>query len=188
MKKTTILLFTLASILNTNLALASDAPFVFKTLIGSKSLESTWDKDDRMDTIGFQMTYFPAESSLGIALDLYGSGNEEQGSTTSETTVAEANLGARWQSQVFSNQSLLPYLGAGISFVEVKKEVTASGLKTIYDDSGIGYWIGGGIDYVFYSHWSIGFDVRFSNVDVTMNNKEIDAGGMNWAASIGYRF
>ncbi|EJL6400947.1 porin family protein [Vibrio navarrensis] len=189
MKKSTKIVFSVASLMASNLVFASDAPFVLKALLGSKSLESAWDKDDEMDTIGFQMTYFPGSTPFGIALDLYGSGNEEeQGVTKSETTVAEANLGIRWQADVFSNISLLPYLGAGISLVEVEKEIKTSGVKTTYDDNGVGYWIGGGLDYAFSNSWSIGFDVHYSKVDVKINSKELDAGGINWALSAGYRF
>lgn len=160
----------------------------FKVLLGSKSLDSNWGKDDSMDTIGFQSTYQPASLPFGIALDFFGSGNESKiGGNTTETTVGEINLGLRYQPTMLAG-AFLPYLGAGVSYVSVELEEYSSGVKRHYEDTGIGYWIGGGIDYVFAQQWSIGIDARYSSADVELNGETRDAGGIGWGANIGYRF
>lgn len=160
----------------------------FKVLFGSKSLDTDWGKDDSMDTIGFQATYQPAALPFGIALDFYGSGNESNVSgNTTDTTIGEINLGLRYQ-PTMSTGAFAPYIGAGVSYVASELQEYSSGTKKSYEDNGTGYWVGGGIDYLFAQQWSIGFDARYSSADVELNAETRNAGGFGWVASIGYHF
>lgn len=170
------------------LANASESDMSLKMLLGVKTLESDWGKDDSMDTIGFQITYQPTSIPVGVALDVYGSGNEEKNKgVKTETTVGEVNLGVRWQPKLLAN-SLAPYLGAGVSFAAAELQELNSGTKNTYEDNGTGFWVGGGVDYLFAKHWSIGIDARYSTVDVKLNGKTRDAGGVGWGATVGYHF
>ncbi|XHY20732.1 hypothetical protein ViNHUV68_14390 [Vibrio sp. NH-UV-68] len=177
------LLFIPSSIVN-----AAGGYSSVKVLLGNKSLDSDWNKDDSMETIGLQSTYYPASLPLGIALDFYGSGNEDKiNGVKVETTVGELNLGLRYSPTPIGGV-VSPYLGGGLSYASAELEQMINGAKTKYEDKGVGYWIGGGIEYLFTEHWSIGADVHYSNVDVELNGEKRDAGGVSWAATIGYRF
>ncbi|QFT11485.1 outer membrane protein [Vibrio sp. THAF190c] len=160
----------------------------FKVLLGNKSLASEWDENDGMDSIGFLFTYQPSTLPIGLALDLYGNGNEEKiNGIKTETSVGEANIGLRWQ-PLATNSVFSPYLGTGISYATAELEYVESGTKYKAHDSALGYWIGGGVDYIFSEQWTIGVDAKFSKVDVKLNGKERDAGGLGLGIALGYRF
>ncbi|EJL6568515.1 outer membrane protein [Vibrio navarrensis] len=189
MKVNYIYIWFSVSIVTSNSVLSSNNPVYFKTLIGSKSVESSWEKDDPIDSIGFQFNYFPSIKTVGITADLYFSSNiNNTTNSNSETSVVEANIGARWYSQKFSNLHLMPYLGAGISFAEVENIIELSGLKSTYNDSGVGYWIDSGVDYELFNNFYVGFDIRYSKIDLTINSQENNFGGMNYLASIAFCF
>ncbi|MEZ8374980.1 outer membrane protein [Vibrio cyclitrophicus] len=175
-------------LLSTGFANASGNDVTIKMLLGEKSLDSNWGKNDSMDSIGLQFTYLPASVPVGVALDFYGSGNEEKtNGIKTETTVAEINLGVRWQPQLFSD-SWAPYLGGGVSYAAAELQDLNSGKKSTYKDNGVGFWVGGGIDFIFTERWSIGVDARYSEVDVKLNGQTVDAGGLGFGATVGYRF
>ena len=141
-----------------------------------------------MDTIGFQFTYLPQSLPLGIALDLYGNGNENNtNGLKTETTIGEINLGLRWEVPIFSD-SLKPFIGAGVSIASTELQTVISNTKRTYEDTSTGYWVGGGIDYIFTQHWSVGFDAHYSSIDVTLNGDNRDAGGLTLGATVGYHF
>ncbi|USD68046.1 porin family protein [Vibrio sp. SCSIO 43136] len=159
-----------------------------KLLLGKKNLNDDWGRDDSMDTIGFLSTIQPASLPVGIAIDLYGSGHEHKDAGRNAlTSVAEMNIGLRWQSAVIAD-SLIPYFGGGLSLVYSELQAFDAGIKNTYDDTGTGYWIGGGIDYLYAEHWSFGLEARYSHVDVKLNDDKRNAGGFNWGASVGYHF
>lgn len=186
--KLTVLAMTSLMLIPGSVVNAAEGYFSAKMLLGSKSLDSDWEKNDSMDTIGLQSTYQPASLPLGIALDFYGNGNEEEISGhKTETTVGELNLGLRY-SPIILGGAFSPYLGGGVSYAAAELEEVSSGVKTKYDDTGVGYWVGGGIEYIFTERWSIGADIHYSSVDVELNGEKRDAGGLSWAATIGYRF
>lgn len=160
----------------------------FKVLVGDKSLDSDWENDDSMNTVGFMFTYIPPSLPVGVALDFYGSGNENNANgVKTEAAVGELNLGLRWQASTLAD-SFIPYLGGGISFVAAELQTLDSDSKTINDDHGSGYWVGGGVDYFLADHWSAGFDVHYSSVDLTLDDEVRDAGGFTWGATLGYHF
>ncbi|MGX9416179.1 outer membrane beta-barrel protein [Vibrio sp. WJH972] len=187
---TTVNTVTLASLLllPVGLANAANGNSSFKVLFGAKSLDSDWGDDDSMDTIGFQFTYLPTSSPVGIALDFYGSGNENQtNGVTTETGVAEINFGLRWQAPVLAD-SFIPYLGGGVSILGAELQSEQSGSKKTYEDESTGYWIGGGVDYLIADQWSVGLDAHYSSSDMTLNGEERDAGGFTWGLTAGYHF
>lgn len=186
--KLTMLAVTGLVLIPGSVANAAEGYSSVKVLLGSKSLDSDWGNDDSMETIGFQATYQPKSLPFGIAFDFYGSGNEDEiGSNKTETTVAEINLGLRYSPTIIAG-AFSPYLGGGISYAAVELTQVGSGVETKYDDTGIGYWVGGGIDYLFSDYWFIGINAQYSTADVELNNGKLDAGGFSWGATFGYRF
>lgn len=166
---------------------AADTSSSFKVMLGTKSLDAEWGKDDSMDSLGLLYSYFPSSLPVGLAVDVYGSGNESGRSIKTETSIGEINLGLRFKSPQLVG-SFSPYVGGGVSFVNAEIEASSPGSKTTYDDTGVGYWVGGGVDYTFAKHWTLGVDVRYTSVDVTLNGQDRDAGGTGFGATLGYEF
>ena len=167
---------------------SSDSTSTIKLLLGGKSLNSKWGSDDFMNSIGFLFTYQPMSLPIGLAIDFYGNGSESNSSgIETETIIGEVNFGIRWQ-PVIQSSAITPYLGAGISYAEAELEYIDSGIKRKSDDSAGGYWLGGGVDYIFAERWTFGIDARFSSVDVKLNGQDRDAGGFGLGIALGYRF
>ncbi|WP_413700562.1 outer membrane protein [Psychromonas sp. KJ10-10] len=167
---------------------ATEKQTSLKVLLGTKSLDSNWGVDDSMATIGFLYTYQPTSMPIGLAVDLYGSGNENKSSgMKTDTTIGEVNLGLRWQPQIMG-PLFQPYVGAGISFAKTKLQQDDFNVKQTYEDNGTGYWLGGGVDYLFTQHWLVGVNAHYSSVDLKVNKQERDAGGLGLGLTVGYRF
>ncbi len=56
------------------------------------------------------------------------------------------------------------------------------------DDNAVGAWIGLGADWHLSQKVSLGFDVRYSQADVTIFNQELKAGGLHAGITLGYRW
>ncbi|MEZ8826127.1 outer membrane beta-barrel protein [Vibrio amylolyticus] len=187
MKKKTVLIAAIGlALLPGGVTNAADSQTSIKVMVGNKTLESNWGKDDSMHTFAVLSTFQPTARPFGIAFDLHGNGYENNGAgKTTESAIGEMNIGLRYQPQIASSV-LTPYLGGGVSFVAVELEEINSGTKTTH--GGTGYWVGGGIDFRFYSQWSMGLDARYSSVDVELSGEKRDAGGLGWGATVGYHF
>ncbi|WP_375748090.1 outer membrane protein [Vibrio sp. HN007] len=189
MKKKPILLTAIGlALLTGGVANAADSQTSIKVMVGNKTLESNWGKDDSMHTFAVLSTFQSAALPFGIAFDLHGNSNENKvtGKAT-ESAIGEMNIGLRYKPQIASS-AFTPYFGGGVSFVAVELEEINSGTKTTHNGTGTGYWVGGGIDFRFYNQWSVGLDARYSSVDVELNGEKRDAGGFGWGATIGYHF
>lgn len=141
-----------------------------------------------MHTFAVLSTFQPTAQPFGIAFDLHGNGYESKvAGKTTELAIGEMNIGLRYQPQIASS-AFTPYLGGGVSFVAFELEGVNSGTKTTHDGTGTGYWGEGGIDFRFYSQWSVGLDARYSSFNVELNGEKRDAGGFRWGATIGCHF
>ncbi|WP_038173756.1 MULTISPECIES: outer membrane protein [Vibrio] len=189
MKKNPILITTIGLVLlPSGVVNATNSQTSIKVMVGNKTLESNWGKNNSMHTFAVLSTFQPAALPFGIAFDLHGNSYENKvAGKTTESAIGEMNIGLRYQPQITSNV-FTSYLGSGVSFVAVELEEINSGTKTTHDGTGTGYWVGGGIDFHFYSQWSMGLDARYSSVDVELSGEKRDAGGFGWGATLGYHF
>ena len=62
------------------------------------------------------------------------------------------------------------------------------GLRASADDDAIGFWIGGGIYWTLGEHFNIGFDLRWSKAEVTINGVDGEAGGGHAGLLLGYHW
>lgn len=159
--------------------------------IGSIQLdEDDWGSQDSQDGIGLMFNLGAEEWPVSIALDVMGSGNEKKsGSKTDEFATASLFVGARKHFEL--SPDFEPYIGGGLLQVQVEVERSDSNTPANnqdYDDSGLGYWVGGGVNYLFGEQYHAGLDIRHSSVDVDINGQSRDAGGLQTALVLGYRF
>ena len=181
------------SVLATTLALApmmaQGEPSNSKTrlLIGSANLESDWGEHDHQGVIGVVSDFKASQWPLAIAVDVFGAGNEEKrNGSKSEAYIASLHLGGRLQWDA-STHWIQPYLGAGVALANAETKPHKS------DDSGVGYWLGVGADIPLGEHLSLGLDLRYSKVDVELDNPEfndhsLNAGGSQLGMTLGYRW
>jgi hypothetical protein len=157
--------------------------------IGFKKLDSgDWPDIDKHFSMGVIFDIKKESWPVSIALDITDTGGkhkhdglEDLGHTT------EYHLGIR---KIFINQhsKIQPYFGGGVSFMYAEQEQETLATTTIQDDRGVGGWVGAGMYYGTDPGLILGLDVRYSHGEVTLFNKERDAGGIHVGVTGGYQF
>lgn len=158
--------------------------------IGGKLLNNNdWPDDlSRHFSMGF-ITDIKKESwPISIALDIMDTGGERKNAGMTDLGhTTEYHFGVR---KIFTNQDskIKPYIGGGVSFMYAEQEYEVLNITTTQDGSDVGSWLGGGMYYEIKPGIVLGFDVRYSKGEVTLFNKERDAGGINIGVAGGFQF
>ena len=158
--------------------------------IGSKYLD---DKDwsspfDSQEGVGFMLDLKQESWPVSITYDLKVSGEvDKDGEQKDEAYTVENQLGIRKTFEL-EDSTMRPYIGGGITLVsaEIRNKTANTTVKD--DDDGAGAWIGAGWYVGVNESFDIGFDVRYSDAEVTLFNEDIHAGGMHYAATFSYRW
>jgi len=58
----------------------------------------------------------------------------------------------------------------------------------VQDDRGTGGWVGAGLYYEINPRFVLGLDARYSHGEVTLFEKERNAGGIHTGVTVGYQF
>ncbi|MFV9616399.1 MAG: outer membrane protein [Gammaproteobacteria bacterium] len=157
--------------------------------LGHKSVDDNdWPNLDSQGSIGVISDFGKQSWPVSIAADLIMSGTVHESGAQKDTggTVA-AHLGAR---KIFTleNSSFRPYVGGGVALIAAGLENENAGVKVDDDDSTVGAWVGAGTYYAVTPSFNIGLDVRYSKAEVTLFNKEREAGGVNAGITAGYHW
>ncbi len=159
-----------------------------RLLTGQKRLDSKdWNTVDRQNEIGVIFDVKKPSWPVSIAFDVMFSGEDKNEPGTVRSYISEQHLGIRKMWNI-NNSAFHPYLGGGIAFIQASNEKlgVVGGMKE--DDNAVGAWIGLGADWHLSQKVSLGFDVRYSQADVTIFNQELKAGGLHAGITLGYRW
>jgi hypothetical protein len=157
-------------------------------LLGQKSLESDdWGELDSQLAFAVLVDFKQEQWPISIALDFLGSYDErtEMG-VDIEGTTSEFDAGVRkiW---AVSDGTIKPYIGGGIAFINA--ELKAIDFFTVSDDdNGVGFWLNGGIYWTLNQHFNLGFDLRYSDAEVTLFGVDGEAGGTTAGIMVGYHW
>ena len=72
--------------------------------------------------------------------------------------------------------------------INAEMEAEVYGLGVFSADDAMGFWIEGGIHWTLAEHFNIGFDVRWSKAEVTINGVDGEAGGSHAGLLLGYHW
>jgi opacity protein-like surface antigen len=106
----------------------------------------------------------------------------------------ELDLGARktWE---FANSNIRPYIGGGLAgisgHVSVDVDTPFGSASDSQSDTGLGYWVGGGIYWKLGQKLNLGFNARYSSADVEFDRFDtgkVDAGGTHVGLLLGWGF
>lgn len=202
MKKLVFLIITCFSLSIPNLAICGEstgnANFF---LLGTKQLDrDDWEPIDKHDEIGilldFKQKNWPVSMAIGY-LSSYDSGTTsayfpDLGTVTfylwHETTELSFGIKKIWD----GSPSLRPYIGCGLALISMEAEVTGyfPGMATTVsdNDTAMGFWIGAGVYFTVAESSNIGFNLRFSQAEVTMFGGEFEAGGTHYGLLLGFHW
>ena len=158
--------------------------------LGQKTLDDKgWSKLDKQGSLGVIFDFKKESWPVSIAVDLIVSGDiEETGLLKDEGSTLETHLGVR---KIFrlSNSSVRPYIDGGLAIIGATLRHKNNGTITSKDDdTSTGAWAGAGMYYSVNKHLNLGFDVRYSQADVTIFNVERKAGGIHSGITVGYHW
>jgi opacity protein-like surface antigen len=129
-----------------------------------------------------------------------------------ELDTTEVHLGVRkfWT----NHEKFHPYVGGGLAWIDAEAKLSLYGEEIIftrqptellfeecYDDSGTGFWLGGGVMWRFTPRLSLGLDLRYSDASVDFEVQDdiddrqvetvaesFDVGGMHYGLQFGFRW
>ena len=156
--------------------------------LGQKSLDSgDWGQLDEQGAFGVLVDFRQEHWPVSVALDFLGSADDTtQLGNTIDGMTTEFNAGIRkiWE---VSGSSVRPYLGGGIAFINAELERT-NVFVVKDDDNATGLWLNGGIYWTLGQHFNLGFDLRYSEADVTLFGVNREAGGGFAGLLLGYHW
>ena len=77
-------------------------------------------------------------------------------------------------------------MGGGVALVAASLVNENAGVTVEHDGRAIGAWAGAGTYYALTPSFNLGVDVRYSKSEVTLFDKEREAGGINAGITVGY--
>ena len=157
--------------------------------LGYKTVDDNdWPNLDSQGSVGVISDFGKQSWPVSIAADLLFAGTVHESGVKKDTGgTMEIHLGAR---KIFTlqNSSFRPYVGGGAVLVSAMLENENAGVVVDDDDTAIGAWVGAGTYYAVTPSFNIGVDVRYSKAEVTIFDKEREAGGLNAGITAGYHW
>lgn len=157
--------------------------------VGHKSVDDKdWPNLDSQASVGVISDFGKRSWPVSIAADLLFAGTVHESGVNEDTGgTMEIHLGAR-KIYKLENSSFRPYVGGGVALVGAMLENENAGVKVDDDDTVYGIWVGAGTYYAVTPSFNIGVDVRYSKAEVTLFDKEREAGGLNAGITAGYHW
>ncbi|MGE5172432.1 MAG: outer membrane protein [Betaproteobacteria bacterium] len=161
--------------------------------LGQKKLDSAdWEPVDEQPEFGIEIDFRKRNWPISIAIDFMGSSDEETvfdptlGPVTLEGKTSEFDIGVR---KIFDELApVKPFIGGGISFIRAEATVTAFGGEANESDTGAGIWLDGGLYFTLGQHFNLGFELKYSDADVTIAGINVKAGGTHVGLLAGYHW
>jgi hypothetical protein len=161
-------------------------------LIGYKGLESGWSPADDQMNLGFDFDVQPPRWPVSLALQMLVSYSENVPDASLNwadfTSTLELNLGLR---KVFTQHpKFQPFIGGGLSIIAagITRDLGWWWYDTIEDDTGVGWWAGGGFYINLHPQWHVGVMAQYSRAMVDMFGRELNAGGVTCNFVLGGRW
>ncbi|MBI5197068.1 MAG: hypothetical protein HZA19_00500 [Nitrospirae bacterium] len=172
-------------------------------LAGGRAMgEDDWSPAENQDLFGIQLNFRRSSWPVNLSLEYLkatAKGNMSvriPGTLHAESDVQEIRLGVRKIWDHF--RSVRPYIGGGVSFIDIKFDTTAvqTGPTTHLSDSdtAFGPWIGGGVYWLLGNSINMGFDISASRGSVSIDRAaplepiEASAGGGTSSFLLGYHW
>lgn len=157
--------------------------------IGSKQLDDQdWGALDGHGLIGFMLDVKKKSWPVSLTYDLIVSGEvKENGSLKDEAYTVENHFGVR-KTFEFEDSNIRPYVDGGLALVSagMRNKTATSTVKD--DDKAVGEWVGTGLFVGITDSFDLGFDARYSEAEVMLFNRDVEAGGMHYAVTASYHW
>lgn len=192
MKKQVYLLACFLSLVLSGAANAAGWTGNFNAYFGGKALnDSDWRADEHTE-IGARLDFKKEGWPLSIAADTHFSNGDDKGFVRGTGVVdedvdtCEFNLGLRKYWDGASN--IHPFLGGGVAYAQLEAKQKIDGVTRLSDKgNGIGVWVNGGILWTL-NAFNIGFDLRYTRVEIGLDDGDSEGGGSHAGILLGYNW
>jgi opacity protein-like surface antigen len=164
--------------------------------VGGKLLDADeWHANEQAE-IGATLDFKRADWPVSIAADVHFSQGDFSGFGTispggsgflqEDVHTSDFNLGLRkyWD----GGSNMHPYLGAGVAYGQLEVDQRLNGVQTLSDrGDGVGVWAGVGLLWSIHA-FNVGVDVRYSQIKVGLDAKDVESGGAHGGVLIGYHW
>jgi hypothetical protein len=116
-------------------------------------------------------------------------GSDDEGTSEGvqlEGSTHELQLGVR--KNFAATSTMRPFLAGGVTLVNADIEAFDADSFGSDSDSGVGYWLSGGVYWTLGGSFNLGFEVGHSEAEVDLFGVEGDAGGTHAGMLFGYHW
>lgn len=161
----------------------------FSYVVGYKRMESKWSPAKNQTEVGlldfdFKHSSWPVSIATEFLLSYANDRPALAGFRGNNSGTYEFNIGPR---KIFENSSpFQPFLGTGLSVIGGSTS-TSFWFSNVREesDTGVGYYLEGGVYWLFGRNWDIGVRVEYSSADIKLFGTHLDAGGVHAMAMLG---
>ena len=134
--------------------------------------------------IGIELT-FGHQWPVAIAIDYFQA--DDDGTYYSyrlDAEVQQLAVGVRYLFR--KDKTVVPFIGGGLA--SIQGELSAQGQGSV-DDSTIGYWIQGGVNFRIGRFFNLGLDLRSTHAEIELDDVlDVEVGGLSYGVLVGFRW
>jgi hypothetical protein len=161
---------------------------------GYKGLDSDWKPADDERELGLQVDVLPPGWPIDVAFAvLYGDSSTERvalpagGSLSTQSNTTEMNVGLKKYIEI-QDSRWRPFLAGGASLLRGEIETESPAGNASDSGMGLGFWASGGTLYVMGGWFFVGGQVQYTQGDVKLFGRHLDAGGVHLDGLVGIEF
>jgi len=149
--------------------------------------EDDYEPVEEQEVIGVGFSFAPAGPGFGVeAAYFMGEDDDDVGGIDVESSTDELAAGVRY---TFGQDRFRPYVGFGLSWIEIEAKASGGGASVSEDDDSIGLWVAGGFDAWITRHVALGLEYRMlagTDVELFGVDSDADYGQIAITASLGF--
>jgi len=162
--------------------------------LGARQLdEDDWEPVDQPAALGIELDSYRPDQLVGFELGVQGSEDDDDfrdsvlGNVDVEAKFWEVYAGVR-KTWAPGGSRVRPYVGGGVTYLDADVEVDVPGLGSASDDdSSLGLYLHGGVDWQVVGGLLLGFDLRaVVGTDISLAGVDSNADYVQAAFVIGY--
>ena len=157
----------------------------FNLFLGKKVLDKDdWEPIEKQKEFELEIDLKEQQWPISFALALSYSGDDfEEG----EGKTSELHIGIK-KILDYPPINIHPFLGGGLALITAEGELSIMGYTFSRSDSGLGIWITGGVYWTLNNILNIGFELKYSYAKVSIDDYDIEVGGLHYGALVGFHW
>jgi hypothetical protein len=189
MKRILMLTIVLMGIFTAQAFAGHESSTNINVMLGHKQLDSgDWAPFENQSEVGFLMDVKAPYWVVSLAFEaFYSEKNITENGVDITGSTTEYSIGVKkiWERELYP---VKPFVGGGFSSITAKFELNDNGYVESSSDTGIGYYVEGGVYISINDQVNLGVIGRYSSAQITLDGKDGEAGGSHAGFFVGAHF